>query len=74
MALGSARGIDDAHLARLKERTIPLPVITDAVIAVPDTCKPVVTMLVERGTTVPEEKLLTMTVEELFALASAKVR
>src|SRR5688572_23545514 len=36
--------------------------------------KGLVTMLVERGTTVPEEKLLTMTVEELFTLASAKVR
>ena len=27
-------------------------------------------MLLERGTTVPEEKLLTMTVEELLTLAS----
>jgi DNA-directed RNA polymerase subunit RPC12/RpoP len=36
--------------------------------------KSLVTMLLERGTTVPEEKLLTMTVEELLALASAEVR
>ena len=33
-----------------------------------------VTLLLERGTAVPEEKLLTMTVEELLALASADVR
>ena len=41
-----------------------------------DACqkKGLVTMLLERGTTVPEERLLTMTVEELFALASAEVR
>jgi hypothetical protein len=31
-------------------------------------------MLLERGTTVPEERLLTMTVEELLTLASAEVR
>ena len=36
--------------------------------------KGLVTMLLERGTTVPEEKLLTMTVEELLTLASAEVR
>ena len=33
--------------------------------------KDLVTMLLERGTTVPEERLLTMTVEELLTLASA---
>ena len=32
--------------------------------------KGLVTMLLERGTSVPEEKLLTMTVEELLDLAS----
>jgi len=31
-------------------------------------------MLLERGTTVPEERLLTMTVEELLTLASVEVR
>ena len=36
--------------------------------------KGVITMLLERGTTVPEERLLTMTVEELLTLASAEVR
>jgi hypothetical protein len=36
--------------------------------------KSLVTMLLERGTTVPEERLLTMTVEELFRLASGEVR
>lgn len=36
--------------------------------------KGLVTMLLERGTTVPEEKLLTMTVEELLDLASAEMR
>ena len=36
--------------------------------------KGLVTMLLERGTTVPEERLLTMTVEELLNLASAEVR
>ena len=41
-----------------------------------DACqkKGLVTMLLERGTTVPEDRLLTMTVEELLALASAEVR
>jgi hypothetical protein len=34
--------------------------------------KGLVTMLLERGTTVPEERLLTMTVKELLDLASAK--
>ena len=36
--------------------------------------KGLVTMLLERGTSVPEEKLLTMTVEELLSLASAEMR
>jgi hypothetical protein len=36
--------------------------------------KGLVTLLLERGTDVPEERLLTMTVEELLNLASAKVR
>ena len=36
--------------------------------------KDLVTMLLERGTTVPEERLLTMTVVELLAVASAEVR
>jgi hypothetical protein len=36
--------------------------------------KGLITMLLERGTTVPEERLLTMTVEELLTLASAEVR
>ena len=36
--------------------------------------KGLVTLLLERGTTVPEEKLLTMTVDELLTLASAEVR
>ena len=36
--------------------------------------KGLVTMLLERGTTVPEEKLLTMTVEELLTVASTEVR
>lgn len=36
--------------------------------------KGLVTMLLERGTSVPEEQLLTMTVEELLDLASAKAR
>jgi hypothetical protein len=36
--------------------------------------KGLVTMLLERGTSVPEEKLLTMTVEELLSLASAGMR
>ncbi|HVQ12011.1 MAG TPA: hypothetical protein VMS40_00355 [Vicinamibacterales bacterium] len=36
--------------------------------------KSLVTMLLERGTSVPEEKLLTMTVEDLLNLASADAR
>jgi hypothetical protein len=36
--------------------------------------KGLVTLLLERGTTVPEERLRRMTVEELLTLASADVR
>lgn len=36
--------------------------------------KSLVTMLLERGTTMPEERLLTMTVEEWLGLASGDVR
>ena len=36
--------------------------------------KGLVTLLLERGTSVPEERLLTMTVEELLTLASTEVR
>ena len=36
--------------------------------------KGLIAVLLERGTTVPEERLLTMTVEELLTLASAEAR